>query len=519
MRQPFSSTRIAPPIPGWRGKGLPVYLLLFCSLAFTSIGFAETTRPNRIVIDDFESGDDLVSRLGSEWEPFFKDIGSSRDPITAEVVAAPGSGHELKVSGHLPDDGSPGTWGGIFIDLSQDGTIARDLFQFEQLSFRVRTDDPALYIVRLEDPHLRENSRGIVFPADTVGDEVSIPLWRFAPSHRAATRITFLRAEQIPGASFSLYLDDVSIETATARARTELMEAGIPWAPSVTVAWDRARSRQQPLLMYFTSSIVNRCREFEEEALGQGKFRDLVDGNTLALIDVSTNLDLARRFNVYRVPSFVAMNPSNRQTLLIDPLRYGDNWGKQLSETVRSFTIERVDLPRTNLARSEAQVTLIDDFSDVSAMNRVGGMWHAFSTGDRGDVAHRFVLVESDNFALEIFGKVPDAQPGGMTWAGVSCDLSPNRAIPRNLTGFRALEFSAASSTTGRYGVRLENTQYGPHSTTIVLDTAPTLQRYSIPLHAFTTGVENVTSIVWVAIDPRPGQPFHLILDDVALAR
>lgn len=482
---------------------------------------ASPSAPGRaLLLGDFEDGE-AAAPLGSEWTAFFKDTGEEEPPIALEVVPSLRGGMELRIAGRLPDDGTPASWGGAFIDLSVDGAGELDLIAYERLAFRARTDEPALYAVRMECAETRENSRSIVFPADRAGDEVSIPLWRFAPSHRRATRIAFTLADQTPGAAFSLHLDDVAIETATARARAELQESAIPWAPSVQAGWESARARQQPLLMYFTSGVVDRCREFELGAVGGGAFHRAAEAGPLVLVDVSASMDLARQFNVYRVPRFVAMSPADFRTVVVDPLVDGAGWEDLLRDSIGSLAV--ADAPAVHrastAAASASASTLIDDFSDMSLQNRAGGMWHPFGRGDRGDIAHRFIPAREGNLALEVFGAIPPAGPDGTTWAGVACDLSPGGGAPRDLRFFRTLDFLAASNGPGRYAVRIENEPHGAGSAMVQLELFPGLQRFSIPLAAFPTGVDAATRIVWVALDPRPGQEFHLVLDDVAFSQ
>lgn len=466
-------------------------------------------------IDDFADGD-TASALGTPWTSFAKDGGAS---IVLAAVPAAQAGFELEASGALPDDGSGTTWGGFFCDFSPAGQPPRDLSPFERLDFTVRSSEPGLYRVRIEDAALRENSTNVFFPVEESADRISIPLWRFRTGVARAARVCFARAEDRPGDPFHLVLAEVRLESAAAPSLGLADATSIPWAPSLAVAWEDARASRRPMLMYFTSGVASRCRDFERGTLARDDVRDAATLYAMLAVDVSAGRDLSERFGVYRVPAFVAMDPATRESVVLDPERAGGDLAPQLRQIAARFAAREVR-PVVHKAAPIAAtgMALIDDFADGNFLNRANGLWGAFSRGDRGDIAPRLLLAGNGDFALEAFGRLPSSDDG-VSWGGMFCDLSPECATPRDLRAFRAVEFLAWSDRSRRCLLKIENRPAAHESAAVAFDVWPQPRTVSIPLASFASGVDQATRVVWMPADLSPGTEFRLIVDNLAFVR
>lgn len=486
---------------------------LFCCFA----GNVPARQPNAafLPIDGFEDGDTL-SEAGTSWTTFSKDGGAS---IAANVVDSADGGKELEVGGVLPDDGTGATWGGVFCDLSPDGATPRDLSGFERLDFSVRTKSPGLYRVRIEDAVARENSTNVFFPAVEAPNRISIPLWRFRSGTARAVRIVFARAEDRPGDPLHLVLDDVRLETAAAGAADALQATSLPWAPSLTVAWEEARRSGRPLLMYFTSGVASRCRDFERDVMAGEEFRSAANLYAMLAVDVSAGRDLSERFGIYRVPAFVTMDPETRASVVLDPERSEGPLPSQLRRIAATVSAREVaPVARAAVRIPSTATALIDDFSDGNFLNRANGKWGAFSRGDNGDIVPRLILAGAGNFAFEAFGRLP-AAPDGATWGGIFCDLSPDGATPRDLRAFRTIEFQAWSDKARRCVLKIENAPSAHDSAAVAFDAQPQPQTFRIPLAAFASGVDQATRVAWLPADPAPGADFRLVVDNLSFSR
>jgi hypothetical protein len=190
-----------------------------------------------------------------------------------------------------------------------------------------------------------------------------------------------------------------------------------------------------------------------------------------------------------------------------------------LKAAMEAYLATRIQPASNGASNALAQfhTVVIDDFSDRNDLNEVGGRWGTFDAGDQGMITHRFVEISAGNIALEVHGGFPTGE-GGATWGGVYTDITPNRAEPRNLMGFRWLAFICQSREAGVYQVHLENGP-GQRSNVQIFRVGSAPARIALPIPEFGPVAGGATTIVWSKVDPKPGQQFSLVLDDVLVVK
>ena len=91
--------------------------------------------------------------------------------------------------------------------------------------------------------------------------------------------------------------------------------APTPWLSSPDEAWDRARSTQRPIVVYFHVPRSKLCQSFESflqtDAAVSAQMANLVrlrvDLNTLP------GGMIGQKFQIYRIPSFVILTPDGKE--------------------------------------------------------------------------------------------------------------------------------------------------------------------------------------------------------------
>ncbi|MCC5877869.1 MAG: thioredoxin family protein [Candidatus Sumerlaeia bacterium] len=108
---------------------------------------------------------------------------------------------------------------------------------------------------------------------------------------------------------------DAQLEAAQARASTGsgatiTESAPAPtWHRSYTDAMEKARNENRPMIIYFRSEQIPRCKEVEEKILLTNGFNSRVDRAICVFENVDQDRLLAYRFGVYRVPHIVFLDP------------------------------------------------------------------------------------------------------------------------------------------------------------------------------------------------------------------
>jgi hypothetical protein len=87
-----------------------------------------------------------------------------------------------------------------------------DLRGYSALRFRVRSEQPGQYRVRIENPVNKYESANVEFAAGPEFREISIPLSAFTTGVGQATTMVWTLKEEKIGDPFHLVLDDVRFE-------------------------------------------------------------------------------------------------------------------------------------------------------------------------------------------------------------------------------------------------------------------------------------------------------------------
>lgn len=462
------------------------------------------------VLDDFEDGD-LEALGGWEWRVFAKE-----DPyaFTAQVVDFP-EGRALVAEGIYPDDGTGLTFGGLTCAKAQRGR-SEDLRRSWGISFRVAGKEPGYFYIRLEQEGLGHNSSNVIFPVTEQMEQIVIPFDRFETGVARTYAITFTRIEDVPGEPFYLRLDDVEIHSTPPREWQQMeWKDVVTWASSLSLGWQDARFSNKPMLVYFWSQYASPCLRFEAELFAEKRLPGLASQFVMAKLNVNEHQAATQRYNVLRVPSFLAFEPSTGEHTV---LYVGEDPGA-LQDRMESYLAGRDVEGAVARAAPTQQFTsvTIDTFDDRNQLNEVGGRWAAFSAGDRGDISCRFIDLGGGNVAIEAVGMYPYVNVGA-TFGGVYCDLSPERRQPRNLTQFRWLAFVCRTDRPRVFQVHLEDSR-GMRSVAIRFQATNQPTRITIPVAQFGGAAQAATTIVWSEPAPTAGDEFRLALDDVMFVR
>lgn len=470
------------------------------------------------VFDDFENSS-LRSGTGWTWTTFNKGD-TERETLEVGVEHHAGGGVKLVARGTLPDDGTGFSHGGLMCapgDGEDPGPRSIDLSSFAALGFRASSNQADYYAVRIEQESTGYNSTNIALPLTSQMREFIIPLDAFKTGVSDTTALVFTRLVDSPGAVFHIELDDIVLRTEIPadegmRRLRDLAE----WSASPQIGWQNATFRNLPLLVYFSSDFATPCRVFEEHLVESAGFPEAARGFVLARVDVNDYQALARQCGVIRVPAFVVFEPSTGLSSRV----YAGTDTAALVDAMRGYLGQRANTPAGPSATNPSEqydIVLIDDFSDRSNINRVGGQWGAFSAGDHGDITWRFVDLDGGNLALEASGRYP-VTAGGQTYGGIYCDLAPGRGVSRNLAAYRWLSFICRSSASSVLQVHLEDGN-GQRSAAQVFHVSPAASRITVPIANFGPVAGRAVTIVWTEPSAMPGARFEIVLDDVMIIR
>ncbi|MCB2156055.1 thioredoxin family protein [bacterium] len=468
------------------------------------------------IFDNFEDHN-LRSEVGWTWDYFAK--GDAPTIGLMVDLDDQGSGY-LMSRGTLPDDGTGFTVGGIFCapaDRETNPVEPIDFSSFDALAFRAASDRPAYYNVRIEQKEQGYNSTNVAFPVTEEMQDFLIPLSEFKSGTSQSTAMAFTCLVDEPGAIFHLKLDDIRFVRGMLQGTHRAgLEARADWAATPKIGWQNARFHNKPMLFYFSSRFALPCQLFEERLIENQEFPELAREFVLARVDVNQYQSLVRRYNVWRVPSFIVLEPaSGRMTSLYSGARTAE-----LALEMRNYLKNRPekDMVAQDVAPSQRyHIVHIDDFTDRNDINEVGGHWGTYAMGDRGDIDRRIVDLGGGNLALQVAGVYP-GKPGDPTYGGVYCDLAPDRGTSRDLSKFRWISFICRSSESDVFQIHLEDgngAQAKPQQFHASADPA----RVTIPLASFGDIAGRATTIVWSEPNPMPGRKFELVLDDVMVIR
>jgi hypothetical protein len=157
------------------------------------------------MVDDFGARDLDRNSLGGKWGAF---SAGDRGDIVLKFVDDGRGGSALEADGVLPVFPGGVTWGGVYCDLGA-RREARDLRPYKALQFRARSEAPAAFDVRIENPRDTHKSTNVGFNADREFASVTIPLTAFSTGVGDSTVITWKLRDEKAGARFHLVLDDV----------------------------------------------------------------------------------------------------------------------------------------------------------------------------------------------------------------------------------------------------------------------------------------------------------------------
>lgn len=479
---------------------------------FVTFGAVNAQGSARILVDDFEDAD-LTSEIGWSWSVFAK---HEAETISMYITEEAGQGSRLIASGKLPDFQDGFTYGGIVCGpIDRETAEPIDLSQFAAIGFRAASDRPGYYAIRVEQAGIGYNSTNVVIPVTDHMQQFFVPMDQFATGSSATTALTFTRLVDEPGAPFHLELDDLALYRENpSDSFNNNLGATAEWAPSPEIAWQNAKFENKPLLCYFSSEMALPCQEFENRLVEYPEFSKLAESFILTRLNVNQHRDVASRYDVWRVPSFLVFEPVSGRSA---PLYEGSDV-KELGKTMNQYLKER---PEQHMVASQEppsqryNVVMVDDFSDRNQINMAGGTWNTFEMGDQGDILPRFLDLGGGNLALEIKGRYPGS-PGAETYGGFYCELSRNRTISYDLSKYRWISWVCYSSTPSLYQIHLEDAaQQRGQSVQFQVGAQPS--RITLPISYLGEQARNSATIVWTQPEPRGGQTFHLVIDDVML--
>lgn len=159
-----------------------------------------------VTIDNFDDRNDL-NQVGGVWATF--SAGDQGD-IQRRFTDLGGGNLAIEAVGKYPIIRSGQTWGGIYCDLAPARSITRDISGFRWLSFICRSDREQTFQVHLESGPANQSPIA-TFTATTKPTRVTIPISGFGEVSKRATTIVWTQPNPLPGQTFHLTLDDVTV--------------------------------------------------------------------------------------------------------------------------------------------------------------------------------------------------------------------------------------------------------------------------------------------------------------------
>ena len=166
---------------------------------------ASASATGNLLVDDFSARDLDHNALGGKWGAF---SAGDKGDVQVRIIDDSDGQPAIEAAGVLPVFPGGVTWGGVVCDLDAK-RMPRDLSAYKALQFRVRSDSPAMYEVRIENPTDTHKSTNVPFKPTRGFTQITIPLKEFASGVKESTIITWKLQDEKAGARFNLVLDDI----------------------------------------------------------------------------------------------------------------------------------------------------------------------------------------------------------------------------------------------------------------------------------------------------------------------
>ena len=109
---------------------------------------------------------------------------------------------------------------------------------------------------------------------------------------------------------WGLFLILLAVTAASLLFRASRADEIIPWRPSYAAALDEARSGNKRTLVYFTADWCGPCQNLRHTTWADKNVEAALRSFVPVKVDIDAQRDLATRYRIDAVPTFVVLDPS-----------------------------------------------------------------------------------------------------------------------------------------------------------------------------------------------------------------
>ena len=115
-----------------------------------------------------------------------------------------------------------------------------------------------------------------------------------------------------------MLLAGVYLWTTHRQSSAPAMPSAVPWIESYDAAVARATERHQPVLVAFKASWCGPCKWMDREVFAKPEAAKLLQSWVPVHIDIDKHSEIADRYQIHGVPTFIVLSPSGKEIDRID---------------------------------------------------------------------------------------------------------------------------------------------------------------------------------------------------------